>query len=92
MKLIIVRSPSTLSLDLIFYDKEKNTYLTPSGIHEAIEDNGFYIPFARLPYDTVIETDITEKDYQLLLNQKDKDKTKHIDNLNDILVKVLAKI
>ena len=92
MKLIIVRNPSTLSLDLIFYDEIKETYLAPDGTYKPFREGSLYEPFVKLPYSTVIETDITEKDYQLMLKQKDLDKGIHIDNLNDILVKVLAKI
>ena len=91
MKLIITKNISTLSLDIIVIDENRGTFLAKDGSYLPIIDGNHYEPFIRLPYNTTIETELTEKDYELLLRQKDADKSVHIDNLNDIIIKLLSK-
>ena len=86
MKITIYRNLATGKIEFraIKYIGEKSYYMTDG---EWIEFDGFVEipPILSVPLNTEIETDLKENQYKSLLEQKDKDKNKHIDDLKSLL-------
>lgn len=92
MKITIYRNRATNSLEFraIKYEHNK-TFAMVDG--ECIEIGiAQEIPcILRMPYHTEIETDISESNFKELLKQKHEDKEDHIQNLNEILLRIVDK-